>query len=104
MIPVGVIINRLSSDLGSMDKYVRHNKMQAFGGMIMLIITILTISIFYPVILLSFIPIAFLLAYIILYFSDYMTLCKNLDLKTKSPVISEINSTMNSLILIRAYE
>ena len=60
-VPVGVIINRLSSDIGNLDKFVRHNVSQSIGGIINFIVTMVMICIFYPVILILFIPVSIIL-------------------------------------------
>lgn len=68
------------------------------------IVTMVLTCIYYPIILIVFLPFCLVMVLISLKFRGIMNYVKIANSKSKSPVFSEINSTMNALTLIRAFE
>jgi ABC-type multidrug transport system fused ATPase/permease subunit len=101
--PVGSILNRFSNDLGQLDKVNWGALVDVFGGAIG--ITVLTITVvslnFYVII-----PVL-LVGFGLRRFRDFFAKptgeTKRLDLVSRSPMYSDISSTIHGLLIVRVF-
>ena len=101
--PIGTVLNRFSNDIGTLDKLNLVTMFDLFDGILNSASLVLTVCIINPVIFLPAIIIIFLLYKAKQYFTKPNILTKKLEIASRSPIFSDVSSTLNGLIIIRVY-
>ena len=101
--PSGRILNRFSSDIGTIDMTLINNTFTLFDGSVRALLTLIIISTlsYYLIIVCLLISYAFFKAG--LYFKLPISRIKQLESVSRSPLYSDLSQTLSGLITIRCY-
>lgn len=101
--PIGTILNRFSNDIGMLDRQNQQTISAVLWGTMNLTFMIGTICYVNPLVLIPAFIVFIALIYLRKAFSKPSLESKRLDLASRSPLYSEISSTLNGLVIIRVF-
>jgi len=101
--PVGRILNRFSSSLGTLDKAHYDNTYTLIDGVLQNLFFLIYICLANLTMAIPGILVVVLFFKLRDYYAKAMREVEQLDFATRSPIYSEISSTLNGLVIIRLY-
>lgn len=101
--PVGSVLNRFSNDLGQLDKVNWTALVDVIGGLVGIAVLTLTVIMMNYYIIIPFVLVAFGLRKFRDFFAKPSGETKRLDLASRSPMYSEISSTIHGLLIVRVF-
>ena len=101
--PIGTILNRFSNDLGGFDSSSLSLFRDVIEGHLQVISMMLTLAIIHPYIAIPSAIVLILLYKYRNFYSKPVVETKRLDLAARSPIYSDISSTIGGLVIIRAF-
>jgi len=102
--PIGVILNRFSSDLGNCDKDNFRLFNEVLEGLCYLALFSLTMCYVYPLVVIPTILVTLLLHKIRTFFEAPIMATRKLDFNSRTSMNSEISQTVNGLSIIRVFK
>ena len=101
--PLGRIINRVSKDMGFIDRMLASSSTIFLRGLIQIIGTLIILGMSTPYTLVAFVPMFFLFFWTYRYFQESNRELKRLDSIARSPIYAYFEQCLNGLPTIRAY-
>lgn len=101
--PVGQILSRFSTSLATLDRQQPHNLYALIDGFCSNIFFLIFMCLYDPILGLPAIFVIYGFLKVRLWFSKPLKEMKKLDLQARSPMVSEISSTLHGLMIIRVY-
>ena len=101
--PVGQIINRFSSDIGILDKFIPLAMQDLTNLTFVLGSTIITVGIINPIILGPYVMVIFVCIFIIKFVFPAVKQAKLYELRSKGPLFGLLSATLSGLVIIRVY-
>ena len=102
--PIGNMLNRFSNDMGVLDNDNWYVVYDVFDQSIAVILFMSYLIFIFPAIIIPCLVILYALFKVKVFFTKPTVELRRVDLVSKSPIYSEISSTLNGLLAIRVYD